>query len=57
MSEDLKLMIAVLIKNTIVILEFIGLAIYFNNFWLSLLSVLFMTTVEKTGGKENKENE
>lgn len=47
MSENLILMIAVLLKNTIVTISFVVLAIVFNTWWISLFSLLFLTTIEK----------
>lgn len=43
MSEDLKLTIAVLIKNTITLIVFSVLAIIFQKWWIVLISVLFFT--------------
>lgn len=50
MSENLKLQIAVLIKNTICLALWITLAIIFNKWWVALFSLLFITVIE------NKEN-
>lgn len=47
MSENLILMIAVLLKNIIVTISFVVLAIVFNTWWISLFSLLFLTTIEK----------
>lgn len=47
MSENLILMIAVLLKNLIVTISFVVLAIVFNTWWISLFSLLFLTTIEK----------
>ena len=43
MSEKLKQNIALLISNTIRVLAFIGLAIYFDKWWIVLLSGLFLS--------------
>lgn len=47
MSENLKLQIAVLIKNTISLTLWVVLAITFNKWWIALFSILFLTSVEK----------
>jgi len=52
MSEDLKLTIAVLIKNTITLIVFSVLAIIFQKWWIVLISVLFFTFTENK--KETK---
>ena len=52
MSEDLKLQIAVLIKNTISLALWVVLAIAFNKWWIALFSILFLTFVEKENNKE-----
>lgn len=52
MSEDLKLIIAVLIKNTITLIVFSVLAIIFQKWWIVLISVLFFTFTENK--KETK---
>lgn len=54
MSENLKLQIAVLIKNTICLALWITLAIIFNKWWVALFSLLFITVSEN---EENKEND
>ena len=54
MSEDLKLMIAVLIKNTVCTIAFILLAIAFNKWWLCLFGILFITTVEKNNERKGE---
>ena len=46
MSEDLKILIAVLIKNTISLTLWVVLAILFNKWWIALFSILFLTFVE-----------
>ena len=43
MSEKLIQNIAILISNTIRVLAFIGLAIFFGNWWIALFSALFLT--------------
>lgn len=55
MSENLILMIAVLFKNMIVIISFVVLAIVFNTWWISLFSLLFLTTIEKIEKEGNKD--
>ena len=52
MNENLKLQIAVLIKNTISLTLWIVLAIAFNKWWIALFSILFLTSVEKEKNKE-----
>lgn len=52
MSEDLKLIITVLIKNTITLIVFSVLAIIFQKWWIVLISVLFFTFTENK--KETK---
>ena len=52
MSEHLKLQIAVLIKNAISLTLWVMLAIAFNKWWIALLSILFLTSVEKEKNKE-----
>lgn len=47
MSENLKLQIAVLIKNTISLTLWVVLAIAFNKWWIALFSILFLTFVKK----------
>ena len=47
MSENLKLQIAVLIKNTISLTLWVVLAIIFNKWWIALFSILFLTPAEK----------
>lgn len=55
MSENLILMIAVLLKNIIVTISFVVLAIVFNTWWISLFSLLFLTTIEKIEKEGNKD--
>lgn len=43
MSEELIQQIALLISNTIRVLAFIGLAMFFGKWWIALLSALFLT--------------
>lgn len=57
MSENLILMIAVLLKNIIVTISFVVLAIVFNTWWISLFSLLFLTTIEKIEKESNKDVE
>lgn len=45
MSEDLKLYLIVSIKNTLIVIGFIILAVVFQKWWISLFSALFWTTV------------
>lgn len=52
MSEQLKLQIAVLIKNTISLALWVVLAITFNKWWIALFSILFLNFVEKENNKE-----
>lgn len=52
MSENLKLTIAVLIKNTMTLIAFSVLAIIFQKWWIALISVLFFTSIENK--KETK---
>ena len=51
MSEKLKLYIALLITNTICVLAFIGLAIYFDKWWIALFSALFLSSAKKSEGE------
>ena len=44
MSEDTKRMIAFMINNTIRILGFIALAMFFGKWWISLFGALFLMT-------------
>ena len=46
MSEDLKLQIAVLIKNAISLTLWVILAIVFNKWWIVFFSILFFDTIE-----------
>ena len=52
MSENLKLQIAVLIKNTISLALWVVMAIAFNKWWIALFSILFLTFAEKENNKE-----
>lgn len=54
MSEKLILQIAVLLKNLLGIFAFILLAIFFNKWWLSLLSILFMTDIVESKNEDKK---
>lgn len=51
MSEKLKQQIMLAIENTIVLLTFAGLAVYFNKWWIVSLSAFFFTY---TKNKEDK---
>jgi len=55
MSEELKLYLIVAIKNVLIVLGFIALAIVFHKWWLSLLSALFWTDIK--GKIETKKEE
>ena len=44
MGDFTKICIAVTISNTIRVLGFIALAMFFNAWWMALLSVLFLTS-------------
>lgn len=52
MSENLKLEIAVLIKNIITLIVFSILAIIFQKWWIVLIAVLFFSYTENK--KETK---
>ncbi len=54
MSENLKLQLAVIAKNTITTIGFILLAMFFNKWWLSLLAILFLTFTVKDKESEDK---
>lgn len=47
MSEELKLYLIVAIENVLMVLGFIALAIVFHKWWISLLSALFLISIEK----------
>lgn len=47
MSEKLIQQIALLISNTIRVLAFIGLSMFFGKWWIALLSGLFLTYAEE----------
>ena len=47
MSERLKLYIAVLVKNSIMVACFTALAMYFGHFWIVFFSALFLSEVKK----------
>ena len=53
MSEDLKLEIAVLIKNTITLIVFSILAMIFQKWWIVLISILFFYFTENKKEIEN----
>ena len=48
MTERLKQQILILTTNTIKIALFVLLAIFFEKWWLSLLSILFMTYTDNS---------
>lgn len=54
MSEDLKLQIAVLIKNCITLICFSVIAIIFNKWWIVLFTAIFLTSVTEKNKKEEK---
>lgn len=43
MSDKLIQQIALLISNTVRVLAFIGLAMFFGKWWIALFSALFLT--------------
>lgn len=49
MSERLKLHIAVLVKNSIMVACFTALAMYFDTWWLVFFSCLFISEVKNDG--------
>lgn len=57
MSEDLKLYLIVAIKNTLIVIGFIILAIVFQKWWISLFSALFWTSVDGSVAEENNKKE
>lgn len=46
MSENLQQQIWMMANNTIRIMGFIFLAVVFNKWWLSLLSILFLVSTK-----------
>lgn len=52
MSEKLKQQILVITTNILKLIGFIILAIHFQKWWLVLISILFMTSIEYE--KDNK---
>ena len=52
MSEELKQQILVITTNILKLIGFIILAIYFQKWWLVLISILFMSSIEYK--KDNK---
>ena len=46
MSERLKLLMFVTFNNTIRVLEFLALAMFFHMWWISLFSILFLDNVK-----------
>lgn len=49
MTEKLKLQIAVLVKNTITIVVFAILAIFFKKWWMIFMAILFNTSIVEKG--------
>ena len=49
MKDNIKLQIAVLIKNILVLALFVILAIVFNKWWICLISALFFSYIKKEG--------
>ena len=56
MSENLKLQISVLIKNTIIILSYVVLGIIFNKWWIALFSIFFLSTINEGNLNKLQEN-
>ncbi len=54
MSEDLKLQLAVLAKNTITLICFTILSVIFNHWWIVFFAIIFITTVEKEREEEKR---
>ena len=55
MDNKTKLQIAVLVKNTVTLVCFTALAMFLGKWWISLFTILFLTTYEndkKKGGAE-----
>lgn len=52
MSEELKLKIAILVSDVIMVVVFAVLAVLFRHWWISLFSILFLTTNKKEKNKE-----
>lgn len=46
MSEYTKQLAIVMAKNVVVILGFIFLAMFFAKWWISLFSILFVSTID-----------
>lgn len=57
MSENLMLYLIVAIKNTLIVIGFIILAIVFQKWWISLFSALFWTCVSGNVAEENNKKE
>lgn len=56
MDNETKLLIALLIKNTVTLVCFAALAMFFGKWWISLFAILFLTNYkddEKKGGADN----
>lgn len=47
MNDKLKQQIAVLTKNTIMVIVFVILAIVFEHWWIVFFSAAFMTSIER----------
>ena len=56
MNETLKLCIAVLIKNVLVVALFVLLAIKFQHWWRVLFSVLFWNSISTSNKDEEEES-
>lgn len=54
MTDEAKVIIAVLIKNTIVLICFVALAIMFGKWWIALFSALYFTSFKESVDKENE---
>lgn len=56
MSEQFKIYIAVIIGNVIKVLAFVGLAIFFNKWWIALFGLFGETSLKwKELNKETQE--
>lgn len=53
MSENLKLEIAVLIENVITIIVFSILAIFFQKWWIILVSIFFLSFIKDKKEQKN----
>lgn len=56
MSEELKLKIAILVSDVIMVVVFAVLAVLFRHWWISLFSILFLTTTRKDKNKEEEKD-